>query len=138
MKNGTKYIDEVLSQRWKKIKCGSSVEVNKWDDNMEGFVVDMGSKGLVLYSFKEFFNEFVIESNERIWDYADESERIRKNSAGWLCVMNGISIFNKFEGECTHKESMVLATYVRERIDDVHYSTKNNLLPPWLEEEAVF
>ena len=119
-----KYISEVLSQEWKHIKSGKSVKVVEWDESMQGFIVDDGGVDLQLYMYKEFFHFFVIRSNERIWVYQDS--------------MNGISIFNKFGDTDTHKESMVLSSYVKERIDDVHYTTKNNLQPPWLEEKVGY
>jgi hypothetical protein len=133
-----KYISEVLSQEWKHIKSGKSVKVVEWDESMQGFIVDDGGVDLQLYMYKEFFHFFVIRSNERIWVYQDSTEKDQKNKAGWLCVMNGISIFNKFGDTDTHKESMVLSSYVKERIDDVHYTTKNNLQPPWLEEKVGY
>lgn len=133
-----KYISEVLSQQWKHIKSGDAVTITKWSETMQGFIVDDGSADLRLYTYKEFFNAFVIKSNDRIWVYQDNIERDQKNKAGWLCVMNGISIFSKFSELGTQKEAMVLSSYVKERIDDVHYTTKNNLQPPWLEEKVAY
>jgi hypothetical protein len=133
-----KYISEVLSQEWKHIQSGKRINVVDWDITMQGFIVDGGGTDLQLYMYKEFFDYFVISSNERIWVYQDNAEKDQKNKAGWLCIMNGIAIFSKFSDMDTHKESMVLSSYVKERIDDVHYTTKNNLQPPWLEEKVVY
>lgn len=131
-----KYISEVLSQKWKTTDCRLVSKVS-WDDDMEGFTFDIdGDEFSTFTNYDDFFKLCVIRSNERFWDSNSVTQDHKKYLCGWLCVMNAMAIFNKFEGLETTKETAVITKYVNERLDDAYYSMENNLLPPWMGEKV--
>ena len=135
--NKQEYIKDVLSNEWKTIEGKTPLESLKWDDDLDGFLCLVeGSNDYVLRSYEEFFDNYVLKSNPRFWQLTKEDENEQRLYAGWLCVVNAIAIFLKYKDVDLAKSSNEIGKYVKDRVEDSHYSIKNNLLPPWVQEKV--
>lgn len=135
------YIEDVLANKWMTINNQTPVNGLRWSTEMKGFLV-MGSKGLEsLYSYEDFFKTFVMQDTPYFWNKKPRSvtEQNQRVLAGWLTLLNGMSIFEAYKQkgkEPISNETVGLSHYVMERCDDVNHAVNNSIVPPWFGEQS--
>lgn len=127
----SEYIEDIVNSKWKVINDEIVVDKVEWDENLDKFRVYINNRTKV-YTYERFFEKFILESNQKFWTVDDVLTEDKKFLSGWLCIINAISIFEKYGVLDASKVSGIIGHYVKDRVDDTHHAIKNNLQPPWM------
>ncbi len=128
-------IHEIENISWKDKKTKQVADIVIWDEDLDKFVVIIDDIEYP-YTWEEFYDKFVEEDNISFWKTIPNtpySQEMRED-AGWLTLIQGFALFDFYaeRHEVKTNEVIGVQNYLKDRVEDVHFSIRNSMSLPWM------